>query len=46
MTWETWRCPSCGQAIELNELTPLEAWCSRCRIAMVAEVEEDVSDAP
>jgi endogenous inhibitor of DNA gyrase (YacG/DUF329 family) len=40
MSWERWRCPTCGQTIELNELTPLEAWCSRCHAAMLRDDDE------
>jgi endogenous inhibitor of DNA gyrase (YacG/DUF329 family) len=44
MTWATWQCPRCGQQVELHDLTPVEAWCLRCRRALEAVdgvVEED-----
>jgi predicted RNA-binding Zn-ribbon protein involved in translation (DUF1610 family) len=35
MTWQRWMCRSCGAGIELNDESPIEAWCPSCNEHMV-----------
>lgn len=41
MSWQGWMCPSCGSRIELNDESPLEAWCSACNEGMVADLDDE-----
>jgi rubrerythrin len=40
MSWERWRCPTCGWTVELNEESPLQAWCPSCRVSMAVDDDE------
>jgi hypothetical protein len=45
MTWERWQCPSCGSCLELNDESPVEAWCYSCNESMVADQDDEGAEA-
>ena len=44
MPWPLWTCPKCGEEIEMNDNSPLEAWCVRCLRSLEAVADDEVDE--
>jgi hypothetical protein len=45
MSWQVWWCLSCGASVELNDESPLDAWCHACNEHMVADQDDEGAEA-
>jgi hypothetical protein len=42
--WSVWVCSRCRLETELNDNSPLEAWCARCRRSLEAVADDEDVD--